>query len=195
MRRVPSSLLPALLLATALASAGCSKETKPAAPAAPNPQGDALSAPVAEFPCVRFEDLARHLPRSLEGYKAEGVEGSSGRYGEVSISEAERVYTGADGEEISIRIVDTTMAEELGRAIRAAASDAAHRDKGDPTAPIIHHDTVGFVRYDRLNQRAEANLLVANRFVVAVTSRNVEGTDEVRRVANQMDLNALALLR
>ncbi|MBX5481456.1 MAG: hypothetical protein IRZ16_06355 [Myxococcaceae bacterium] len=150
---------------------------------------------MAKFPCVRFEDLARHLPKSLPGYEPAGIEGSSGRYREVSISEAEQVYTGADGKEISVRIVDTTLAEELGRAIRAAARDAANRDETDPTRPIIHHDAIGFVRYDRVNQRAEANLLVAGRFVVAVTSRNVEGTAEVRSVANQMDLNALALLR
>lgn len=179
-----------------LAVFGCGSAcTKQAGSEETFPEGDPALAPISAFPCVRFEDLQRHLPKEVAGYQSSSDEGSSGKYGEVSISEAERVFTGADGEEISIRIVDTTMAEDLGRAIRAAAHDASQRRKDDPTAPIISQGTVGFVRYDEQSQRAEANMLVADRFVVAVSSRNVEGTGLVRKVAHQMDLTALALLR
>lgn len=151
--------------------------------------------PLQKYPCVHFEDLRRHLPKTLQGFERLRDEGSSGRYGEVSISEAERVFRDAEGTEISIRIVDTTLVDDLGRAIRAAASDARTRGADDPTAAIVQHETIGFVRYDRTQQRAEANLLVADRFVVAVTSSGAEGTGQVRRAATQIDLTGLALLR
>lgn len=188
-----------LVAAAALALLGaCRGKTAPppaaAAPAAKAPV-EAEHAPLPRFPCVPFEDLRMHLPGTIAGYKTTRDEGSSGKYGEVSISEAERVFTGDEGREISVRIVDTTMADELGRAIRAAAQGAADQKKDAATAPIIGDETVGFVRYDQARQRAEANLLVADRFVVAVTSRGVDGTQEVRQVANQMDLTGLALLR
>ncbi len=151
--------------------------------------------PPASFPCVHFNLLQRHLPKAVQGYAQLREEGSSGRYGDVSISEAERVFEGEDGQELSVRIVDTTMSGELARAIRAAAKDAASRPEDDPTAPILEERAVGFVRYDANGQKAEANVLVADRFVVAVTSLGVDGTTDVRRVAGSIDYDALALLR
>lgn len=187
MRRL-STLFVTLL---AVASGACQKAPA-AAPAGTT--GDAKAA-IVPFPCVHFEDLRQHLPRALEGLTSVRDEGSSGKYGDVSISEAERVYSGEEGREISIRIVDTTMVEELGRAIKAAAEDASERNQDDPTAPILSEGTVGFVRYDHDDQRAEANLLVAERFVVAVTTRGYDGTTEARKIAESIDVNGLALMR
>lgn len=161
----------------------------------PEPAPPQEARPISKYPCIHFEDLRKHLPKTLEGYERIRDEGSTGKYGDVAISEAERVFSGAEGEEISVRIVDTTMVDDLGRAIRAAARDAAGRDADHPSAPIVASDTVGFVRFDQDDQRAEANMLVADRFVVAVTSRGVDGTREVRRVAGTVDITGLALLR
>jgi hypothetical protein len=54
---------------------------------------------------------------------------------------------------------------------------------------------VGFVRYDAEEALAEANLLVGERYVVAVTSRGFPSTVEVRRVAQGMDFAGLSRLR
>ena len=51
------------------------------------------------------------------------------------------------------------------------------------------------MRYDEGEARAEANLLVGGRYVVAVTSRGFSGTGEVRRLAHTLDLAGLARLR
>lgn len=185
-----AQLAGALLVLLALGACDRSKA------AAPEQAPEASSgAALQRYPCVHFEALRQHLPKSLKGFERLRDEGSSGRYGEVSISEAERVFRDAEGTEISIRIVDTTLVDDLGRAIRAAASDARTRSEDDPTAPIVQHDTVGFVRYDQTQQRAEANLLVADRFVVAVTSVGAVGTGPVRSATTQIDLTGLALLR
>jgi len=151
--------------------------------------------PAASAPCVYFKSLSPFLPENLEGFTVSRTQGSTGKYGEVSVSEAERLYTRGEGREVKVRIVDTTMGAKIGQAIRDAAERAKDRAPSDPSAPIHWEDAVGFVRYDADEALAEANLLVGERFVVAVTSRGFPGTVEVRRVARGIDLAGLARLQ
>ncbi|WP_426732477.1 hypothetical protein [Myxococcus faecalis] len=153
------------------------------------------SIPAASAPCVYFKTLAPFLPEELEGFTVARTQGSTGKYGEVSVSEAERLFTRGEGREVKVRIVDTTMGQKIGQAIRDAAERAKDRPASDPAAPIHWKDAVGFVRYDAEEALAEANLLVGERFVVAVTSRGFPGTVEVRRVARGIDLAGLARLQ
>ncbi|MFY0524693.1 hypothetical protein ACN28I_16540 [Archangium gephyra] len=148
------------------------------------------------FPCAHFEDLRAFLPESLQGLERSQEAGSTGRYGDVSVSEAERSFTQGEDREVKVRIVDTSLGKKLGQAIRAAADEGRSRATNDPTAPIFWKDkqAVGFVRYDASNGLAEASLLVGNRYVVAVSSRGFPGTVEVRRVAQDIDLEGLARL-
>ncbi|AKJ01719.1 hypothetical protein ATI61_103430 [Archangium gephyra] len=150
----------------------------------------------ASFPCAHFEDLRAFLPESLEGLQRTQEGGSTGRYGEVSVSEVERSFTHGEDREVKVRIVDTSLGKKLGQAIRAAADEGRGRATNDPTAPIFWKDkeAVGFVRYDVSSGLAEASLLVGNRYVVAVSSRGYPGTVEVRRVAQDIDLEGLARL-
>lgn len=150
----------------------------------------------AAFPCAHFEDLRRFLPETLEGLERSQEGGSTGRYGEVSVSEAERSFTHGEEREVKVRIVDTSLVRKLGQAILAAAENGRGRAPNDPTAPIFwkDKDAVGFVRYDASTELAEASLLVGNRYVVAVSTRGFPGTVEVRRVARDIDLEGLARL-
>ncbi|HYO59493.1 hypothetical protein [Archangium sp.] len=150
----------------------------------------------AAFPCAHFEDLRRFLPETLEGLERAQEGGSTGRYGDVSVSEAERSFIHGEEREVKVRIVDTSLGKKLGQAIRAAAENGRDRAPNDPTAPIFWKDkeAVGFVRYDESTGLAEASLLVGNRYVVAVSSRGFPGTVEVRRVARDIDLEGLARL-
>jgi hypothetical protein len=186
------SLLRPLLLLAFMSGTACTNGGKPTPGVA---EGDAADAP-ARFPCVHFEDLRRFLPETLEGLPRARDGGSTGRYGEVSVSEAERSYSRGEEREVKVRIVDTSMARKLGQAIVAAAQEARGRAQNDPTAPIFWKDkeAVGFVRYDAANALAEASLLVGDRYVVAVSSRGFPGTVEVRRVAHDIDLRGLAQL-
>ncbi len=180
----------ALLLLTLVPGLGCSEGSRPSeeAPAV-------ASESLAAAPCVYFKELAPFLPDSLEGFTRAGTEGSTGKYGEVSVSEAERTFTRGEDREVKVRIVDTTLGTKIAKAIRKAAEDAKGRPASDPTAPIFWDAAVGFVRYDAAEATAEANLLVGDRYVVAVTSRGFPGTVEVRRVARGIDLAGLAQLR
>jgi hypothetical protein len=156
---------------------------------------EALPVVTAAAPCVYFKQLAPFLPDTLEGFTVGNTAGSTGKYGDVSVSEAERTYTRGEGREVKVRIVDTTMGDKIVKAIREAAEKAKGRAASDPTAPIQWGEAVGFVRYDAEGALAEANLVVGDRFVVAVTSRGFPGTVEVRRVARGIDLAGLARLQ
>ncbi len=148
----------------------------------------------AVSPCLYFTALAAFLPAALPGLRPTKDEGSTGKYGEVTVSEAERTF-GEEGREVDIRIVDTTLVGKLREKIKAAAADARSRPEADPLAPLVLAGSVGFVRYDPGETRAEANLLVGERFVVALSTRGFEGTDEVRRLAGKLDLAGLSKLR
>lgn len=187
-RDIKSQVAP-LLLALAL-SQGCSEGSRP-----PKETPAIASQDVADAPCVYFKDLAPFLPETLEGFTQSSTEGSTGKYGEVSVSEAERTFFRGEDREVKVRIVDTTLGTKIAKAIRKAAEDAKGRPESDPTAPIFWDAAVGFVRYDASEAMAEANLLVGDRYVVAVTSRGFPGTVEVRRVARGIDLAGLAQLR
>jgi hypothetical protein len=188
-RDIKSQVAP-LLLALALGF-GCSEGSRPPQEAAPAVAPET----VAAAPCVYFKELAPFLPDSLEGFTQSSTEGSTGKYGEVSVSEAERTFIRGEDREVKVRIVDTTLGTKIAKAIRKAAEDAKGRPESDPTAPIFWDAAVGFVRYDASEATAEANLLVGDRYVVAVTSRGFPGTVEVRRVARGIDLAGLARLR
>src|SRR4051812_39234272 len=91
---------------------GCEREA-PAplrAPATPE-------AARASSPTVYFKDLRAFLPQVPDGYHQVKDRGSTGKYGEVSVSEAERVFRKREKDaerEISVRIVDTTLVTRLG---------------------------------------------------------------------------------
>lgn len=180
--------LPFLLLAL-VPGVGCNGNSRA-------PEGESAAPAVkVDAPCVHFTQLAPFLPEDLDGMTRTRNEGSTGKYGEVSVSEAERTFTKGADREVKVRIVDTTMGGKIGHAIRAAAEDARSKNASDPTAPIFWDKAVGFVRYDEEEATAEANLLVGERYVVAVTSRGFPSTVEVRRVAQGMDFAGLARLR
>jgi len=178
-------------LLAALGVQGCRQEPSPEQPGA-------LTGGASSSPTVYFQDLKAFLPTSLEGFTQVRERGSTGKYGEVSVSEAERVFREAGSEarrEVSVRIVDTTLSQRLGRSIREAVKDGARKARSDPLAPIQLQDALGFLRYDPEEEQAEANLLVGDRYVVAVTTRGFNSTVEAREIARGLDLSGLAQLR
>lgn len=184
----------ALLLLVLSPGLGCKEDSRlPPPPSSAEPAVAAVA--TADAPCVYFKELAPFLPESLDGFTLATTEGSTGKYGEVSVSEAERTFTRGEDREVKVRIVDTSLGGKIAKAIKAAAQEGKGRPASDPTAPIFWDAAVGFVRYDAAEATAEANLLVGDRYVVAVTSRGFPGTVEVRRVAQGIDLEGLARLR
>lgn len=175
-------------LLTALLS-GCEKRATADEAPAPKPPP-----PIAHT--VHFTRLSNFLPNTIDGFEQVKDEGSTGKYGEVVVSEAERVFQQKlKGREVSVRIVDTTVAARLAKAISAAAKDAEAREEDALTGPLTLSNAVGFVRFDEGQDRAEANLLVGDRYVVAVTTVGYPDTRELRRFTRELDLAGLSKLR
>jgi hypothetical protein len=150
------------------------------------------------FPTARsvyFKRLQAFLPTSLPGFRQVRDEGSTGKYGDVTVSEAERVFAQADNRELVIRIVDSTMLDRLGEGIRAATLEATRLNKPEIAGVLQLPEAVGYFRYDAAEERADANLLVGDRFIVSIASRGFQGGDEVRRVAQSLDSGELSKLR
>jgi len=176
-----------LLVAALAGLAGCRS-----APDAPPPASPAQEGP------VYFTRLRGFLPGALPGWTADvAPEGSTGKYGDVAVSEVEAVFTREGSRRLSVRIVDTSLIDRLGPAIRSAVEGASARADEDPTAPLrIPPHALGFVRFDGEERHGEANLLVGNRYVVAMQADGFGDTQELRQVAKAyLDLAGLAALR
>ena len=142
---------------------------------------------------VYFKVLQPFLPAAVPGFQKVRDEGSTGRYGDVSVSEAERVFA-RDNQEIAIRIVDSTTVAKLAEGIVGAAQAAKQQPK-DVAVPLSLPSAVGYLRYDAAEEKAEANLLVGNRFIVSVSSRGFKDGSEVRRMVESLDSGGLSKLR
>jgi len=142
---------------------------------------------------VHFSELERFLPSTLEGFRPVREDASTGKYGDVSVSEAERVFA-QDDRELSVRLVDTTLKGRLAQAIQSLAEQPASATS-ELMSLLRLDNAVGYVRYEPNEGKAEANLLVGNRFIVSVTSRGLRDSSEVRRVATSLDLAGLSRLR
>ena len=142
---------------------------------------------------VYFNKLQGFLPSAPPGFKQVRNEGSTGKYSEVTVSEVERVFAQAEGREIAIRIVDSTMLGKLADGIKVAALEASERP--DLAAPLSLPEALGYVRFDPAEEKAEANLLVGNRFVVSIVDRGSRNANEVRRIAEGLDSAGLSKLR
>ena len=206
----PAKLLRAILCVVLLPAAGCSGRGEDEERLALTVfQHGAAAAPDA--PCLHFRRLQAFLPRAPEGFRPLRATASTGRYGEVSVSEAEQVFvagepTGDAGlaaegvRQLSVRIVDTSLASRIAEAIRTAAKEAqeshdaqAARGEHARTAPLLFEHSVGYVSHDPdQGGRVEAMLLVGERFLVAVTGHGFGSTAETQAVLGQIDLTGLA---
>lgn len=219
----PLQPLLAILCVALLPAAACSGRDGEARPAPPLLQHAAAAA--AEGPCLHFRRLQAFLPRTPEGFRPLRATASTGRYGEVSVSEAEQVFVSVDAatdtptdaatdaaadagpaapglRQLSVRIVDTSLASRLAEAIRTAAREAqeahdaqAARGEHARTAPLLFERALGYVSHDPDHDgRVEAMLLVGERFLVAVSGHGFGSTAEARALLAEIDLTGLSQL-
>lgn len=147
----------------------------------------------APLPAIHFHQLRAFLPREIAGLQAARDEGSTGLYGEVTISEAERSFVREDAE-LTFRIVDSSIGAKLAASIKDTLAQAQGADAAKAGLEPLD-GLVGYVRYDHDEDQAEVNLLVGDRYVVAIVGQGFGGTDRVRHAMADIDFAALARLR
>ena len=149
----------------------------------------------SDFPpsrSVYFKALQPFLPTAVPGFQKVRDEGSTGKYGDVQVSEAERVFA-HENEEIAIRIIDSTTVAKLADGITAAAQAAKQQPK-NVAVPLQLPSSVGYLRFDAAEEKVEANLLVGDRFIVSVSSVGLKDGTQVRRIVEGLDSEGLSKL-
>ncbi len=173
---------PGLLAAAALLWMACDR---PAAPQPPAP-APAASTEVAG-PTVHFTKLRSFLPDKVLDFEGARPTASTSRFNSVAVSEAERSYHQGE-RKASVRIVDTNL-HTGGAPPRASWEDerTLHRS-------LDSGDAQGFFELDKQSRLAQADLVVAGRFVVTVKLEDARGPEEMERLVAALALDRLAAL-
>jgi len=168
-------------------------------PSAPPPSAVAVAAPAGPGPAagqpqldgrsIHYSRLTPFAPDPLGGYRGGAIRASTSQFGEVSVSEVERVYQGQD-RSAKVRLVDTSLNDGA----RSPPLGEPYEDEEKVGRPMRASDAVGFVEFEKESRRATANLIVADRLLVTVTCEGSTGTGEAERLAAALDLRGLSLL-
>lgn len=156
-----------------------------------------MAAPASNAtPLVDFRELKALLPESLQGFERVTASGEKTGAMGMTISMAEAEFTGPGYGKIEIKISDHAGLGGL-MAFAHAAWTASEIDRETDTG-FERTTTYGAHKahevYDRKDRRGEIQILVADRFNVAITGRNVSW-DALREAARKIDLNKLATLK
>lgn len=148
---------------------------------------------------VNFRVLRDQLPEALDGMERSNAEGATQSAMGFAISEAEADYTGTEGEagtpQITIKVSDfgalPSMAM-MGMAWTMADVDRETSTGYEKTITMAGHR--GFRKYDTERRTGEFSLSVAERFLVAVSGRNVDDA-QMEAALRAVDVAALAAMR
>ena len=110
----------------------------------------------------------------------------------VKFSSAEATYTKGEAN-IEVKIVDTAMAQMLTMPYQMFMMTGYSRetDEGYEKASKVAGNP-GWEKWDSGSKQAEIGVIVAQRFLVTVSGRDVESAQPVKDVVAKMDLGKLA---
>ncbi|WP_025764274.1 hypothetical protein [Dyadobacter tibetensis] len=145
---------------------------------------------------VDFRELKALLPEKIGNVKRKEADGEkSGAMG-FTISKTKGVYQN-EGEDshISVEIMDTGGIAGIGAMALAAWTmadiDKETNDGYEKTTKIMGHKA--FEKYNSKSQRGELNVMVSQRFIVNINTRNLS-VDQMHDVLEDLDLSKLESL-
>ena len=145
---------------------------------------------------VDFRRLRDLLPESVAGLERTEMEGASQGAMGFSVSEASAVdqTEGEDGR-VEIKLTDLGALPSAGMfGLGWTMADVDRETSTGYEKTIRLGENKGYREYDTERQGGEFSLLVADRFLVAVTGRNVEDAS-LEDALRAVDLSALAGMR
>ena len=188
----------------AAAAAGCGRSqpaSSPAAAASPTPTPTAT--PAAAKPAVpaaartatavSFESLLPLLPE-VEGWTRSAPRGEQVTAG-VPMSRASARYEGGESI-VEVEVLDSAFHELVLAPISSylAAGFSERMTHGYRKAAAINGQP-GFEEWNSNTRRAQVTVVVADRFIVNATGRNVDNADQVRAIVQSIALSQLAALK
>ena len=191
------------LVAGTLAAAGCGNAEPPASnPPAATPQtlsdAAALAAqgrPVAKQldTAVQFEKLIALLPEG-NGWTRSKPKGEQVSVG-GAMSHAKAEYQKGDAS-IDLEITDSSFNQlVLSPFTMFLAAGYSERSGDNYSKSALVAGNPGFEKWHNGARRGEVTVVIANRFIVQATGRNVEDISPVRALVRSVNLAALASLK
>lgn len=149
---------------------------------------------------VNFRKLRALLPAALaDSLKRTAMEGQTGGAMGMNVSTAEATYEseaeGTGRRRVEIKITDMGAMSGFGALGYGWAMMNIDKESSSGYERTMQYDGhKAHEKYDRDRRRGEMQVLVADRFVVAVEGRDVE-MDTVKSALAQVDLSALTAMR
>lgn len=143
---------------------------------------------------VDFRRLRDLLPESVAGLERTNVEGSKQGTMGFSVSEASAAYEGDDAS-LSVKVTDMGAVPALGMmGLGWTMADVDRETQTGYEKTVRLGESKGYRKYDSDARRGEFSLVVADRFLVAVTGRGVDDAD-LEAALRAVDLGALDGMR
>lgn len=144
---------------------------------------------------VDFRTLRALLPETAGGLERTEMEGQKGGTMGMTISTTEATYEGEAGRRLTVKIADlggVSGFAMLGYGWAMADIDRESTSGYEKTTQYDGHKA--HEKYNRDRQRGEMQVLVADRFVVDVSGRDVE-METVKDALAQIDLSTLVAMK
>ncbi len=150
--------------------------------------GDAASAVVLSDALLRS-----YLPERLLGREGERPIGSITRIGPRALSEVIRAYPGREGD-AQLRLADARFEPHATEAIRSMAEDEDGERPAEGVTKLVLPGAVGYVRYDGDERLAQAQVVVADRFIASATVQQARDAQAAIAALRAVDLLSLSKL-
>jgi hypothetical protein len=135
--------------------------------------------------------LKGFLPAKLGDRVGRSPTGAMTRMGDRALSEASRAYAeGGVGEPgVELKLADARLEPAATQAIRTFAGE------GDALAErVVLPGAIGYARYDEGDRVAQAQVLIAGRFIASATVEQADDAEEATRALSALDTLAIARL-
>ncbi len=147
---------------------------------------------------LHYEKLLDYIPTSIATYQAVGdPDASTTSFGSFSISSAKRDYNSPSGSKLSIELIDynanpaSLALAGLGVYLNMSVDNDQERSQTfDPGLPI----SGAWESFRKKTHRAEVLYVLGGRFLLRVRATEQNNTDQVKFIAQQLNLRALASL-
>jgi hypothetical protein len=143
-------------------------------------------------PPVSFRTLMTYLPEQIHEMEQRNPKGETSTMGEWNYSQVSASYDGEEGMRASIDIFDYAYIGMLYAPVRMWLKMNINRESTEGFERTT--EIAGFPAYEKWtesSQRAEATILVGERFIVTVKTRNMP-QDMPRDIAEHLRLHELA---
>lgn len=147
---------------------------------------------------MNFKELINYLPKSIDGYKSADPEGSSTNAMGFSFSQASNTYSkmiGDKEESIRIELVDYNASYEYltGIAYWTTLNISTESSKGfERTTKADIDNAYAYEKYDNESKSGSITYILGYRFILTINGENINSFDELKSIANKIDLKKLA---